>query len=130
MRSVRIATCTSGEPVSPDFKAYSFTSACLRSTVIDIGLPFRLEKSAASLTMGGAGAAEPGCRPGRSRLTRGEKPPRARPYTGIARRRQSFVQARARRGDSALIAVFQSPRFTLQAERDTRAARQFDRRGA
>src|SRR5579862_2159941 len=38
MRSDRIATCTSGEPVSPAFIAYSPMSACLRSGVIDIGL--------------------------------------------------------------------------------------------
>src|SRR5579862_8061691 len=40
MRSVRIATCTSGEPVSPVLTAYSPMSACLRSGVIDIeGFP-------------------------------------------------------------------------------------------
>src|SRR6266853_1604295 len=38
MRSDRIATCTSGEPVSPDLTAYSPMSVCLRSAVIDIGL--------------------------------------------------------------------------------------------
>src|SRR5712692_1920413 len=37
MRSDRIATCTSGDPVSPDLVAYSPMSACLRSGVIDIG---------------------------------------------------------------------------------------------
>ena len=37
MRSDRIATCTSGEPVSSGFNAYSPISACLRSGVIDIG---------------------------------------------------------------------------------------------
>src|SRR5260370_16903612 len=37
MRSDRIATCTSGDPVSPDLTAYSPMSACLRSAVIDIG---------------------------------------------------------------------------------------------
>src|SRR5579862_3264430 len=37
MRSERIATCTSGEPVSPGFVAYSPMSVCLRSAVIDIG---------------------------------------------------------------------------------------------
>src|SRR4051812_3532608 len=36
MRSDRIATWTSGEPVSPDFIAYSPMSTCLRSAVIDI----------------------------------------------------------------------------------------------
>src|SRR5438067_11097705 len=36
MRSVRIATCTSGEPVSPLPCACSLISACLRSAVIDI----------------------------------------------------------------------------------------------
>src|SRR5437870_12773380 len=38
MRSDRTATCTSGEPVSPDLVAYSPMSVCLRSAVIDIGL--------------------------------------------------------------------------------------------
>src|SRR5580700_5446146 len=38
MRSDKIATCTSGEPVSPVLTAYSPMSACLRSGVIDIGL--------------------------------------------------------------------------------------------
>src|SRR6266849_1563166 len=37
MRSDRIATCTSGEPVSPGLTAYSPMSVCLRSPVIDIG---------------------------------------------------------------------------------------------
>src|SRR5437764_7355080 len=37
MRSDRIATWTSGEPVSPDLTAYSPMSICLRSAVIDIG---------------------------------------------------------------------------------------------
>src|SRR5881396_4077519 len=37
MRSDRIATWTSGEPVSPDLTAYSPMSVCLRSAVIDIG---------------------------------------------------------------------------------------------
>src|SRR5216683_6958480 len=37
MRSERIATCTSGEPVSPGLTAYSPMSVCLRSAVIDIG---------------------------------------------------------------------------------------------
>src|SRR3954451_5649158 len=38
IRSDRIATCTSGDPVSPDLTAYSPISVCLRSGVIDIGL--------------------------------------------------------------------------------------------
>src|SRR6185312_16352812 len=37
MRSLRIAICTSGEPVSPSLRAYSLTSSCLRASVIDIG---------------------------------------------------------------------------------------------
>src|ERR1700693_428710 len=37
MRSERIATWTSGEPVSPDLTAYSPIRTCLRSGVIDIG---------------------------------------------------------------------------------------------
>src|SRR3569833_54512 len=36
MRSVRIATWTSGEPVSPLPRPWSLMSACLRSAVIDI----------------------------------------------------------------------------------------------
>src|SRR5438309_9674795 len=36
MRSVRIATCTSGEPVSPLSRPCSLISAPLRSAVIDI----------------------------------------------------------------------------------------------
>ena len=38
IRSVRIATWTSGDPVSPTFKAYWLMSALLRSAVIDIEL--------------------------------------------------------------------------------------------
>src|SRR3954451_4660193 len=38
IRSDRIATCTSGDPVSPDLTAYSPISVCLRSGVIDIDL--------------------------------------------------------------------------------------------
>src|SRR5947208_15799726 len=38
MRSDRIATWTSGDPVSPALTAYSPMSVCLRSGVIDIGL--------------------------------------------------------------------------------------------
>ena len=37
MRSLRIATCTSGDPVSAALVAYSEMSVCLRSAVIDIG---------------------------------------------------------------------------------------------
>ena len=33
---VQVATCTSGEPVSPLFVAYSDMSSCFRSAVIDI----------------------------------------------------------------------------------------------
>src|SRR5438093_12856270 len=43
MRSDRIATCTSGEPVSPDLTAYSPMSVCLRSGVIDIGFPSTID---------------------------------------------------------------------------------------
>src|SRR5687767_7191355 len=42
MRSERMATCTSGEPVSPAFVPYSFINSCLRSVVIDIGHPRNL----------------------------------------------------------------------------------------
>src|SRR5215469_10432764 len=38
MRSLRIATWTSGDPVSPSLVAYSVMSACLRSAVIDTDL--------------------------------------------------------------------------------------------
>ena len=40
MREDRIATCTSGEPVSPFFVAYSAISRFFSSTVIDIGISF------------------------------------------------------------------------------------------
>src|SRR5690606_15425895 len=43
IRSVRIATCTSGEPVSPSARACSLMTSCLRSAVIDIVIPFVLE---------------------------------------------------------------------------------------
>src|SRR5262245_53475183 len=59
MRSVRIATWTSGDPVSPDLVAYSLISSCLRSALIDI------EKF---LTACGFMMAGPGCRPARSAL--------------------------------------------------------------
>ncbi len=38
MRSDRIATCTSGDPVSPDLVPYSLISSALRLVVTDIGL--------------------------------------------------------------------------------------------
>src|SRR5262245_19522807 len=57
MRSVRIATWTSGDPVSPDLVAYSLISSCLRSALIDI------EKF---LTVCGFRRAGPGGRPARS----------------------------------------------------------------
>src|SRR5689334_5200270 len=38
IRSLRIATWTSGDPVSPSLAPYSVMSACLRSAVIDIDL--------------------------------------------------------------------------------------------
>src|SRR5690625_4933411 len=41
MRSVRIATCTSGELVSPSLVAYSLISSSLRAGVIDILLSFQ-----------------------------------------------------------------------------------------
>src|SRR5260370_36766264 len=37
MRSLRTATCTSGEPVSPSLRAYSLMTSCLRGSAIDIG---------------------------------------------------------------------------------------------
>src|SRR5690349_926090 len=55
MRSDRIATWTSGEPVSFGLVAYSWIRAVLRSAVIDIGhIPFE----------GGLWSPQPGCRPG------------------------------------------------------------------
>src|SRR5262245_39739188 len=59
MRSVRIATWTSGDPVSPDLVAYSLISSCLRSALIDIGNFLRV----CGFMMAG-----PGCRPARSAL--------------------------------------------------------------
>src|SRR6516162_343205 len=56
MRSLRIATWTSGDPVSPSLVAYSIMSACLRSAVIDTDLtpsaiddPRRLESAVCDL---------------------------------------------------------------------------------
>src|SRR5690606_37292234 len=43
MRSERMATCTSGEPVSVGLVAYSLMRAALRSAVIDIGQSFQTE---------------------------------------------------------------------------------------
>src|SRR5438128_11283320 len=43
MRSDRIATWTSGEPVAPGLTAYSPMSVCLRSAVIDIGFPSTID---------------------------------------------------------------------------------------
>src|SRR5262245_28185069 len=68
MRSVRIATWTSGDPVSPDLVAYSLTSSCLRSALIDIGN---------FLTVCGFMMAGPGCRPARSALAGVRLPPDA-----------------------------------------------------
>src|SRR6202158_17909 len=50
MRSDRIATCTSGEPVSPGLTAYSPISICLRSAVIDIGFPSTIDDAHRSKT--------------------------------------------------------------------------------
>src|SRR5258708_5992613 len=36
-----MATCTSGDPVSPDFTPYSEMTVCLRSAVIDIEVSLR-----------------------------------------------------------------------------------------
>src|SRR3546814_3638551 len=47
MRSVRIATCTSGEPVSPSWRECSLMSSCLRSAVIDIVILSKLEVKSA-----------------------------------------------------------------------------------
>src|SRR5258708_8727751 len=41
IRSDRMATCTSGDPVSPDFTPYSEMTVCLRSAVIDIEVSLR-----------------------------------------------------------------------------------------
>src|SRR4029077_1808150 len=43
IRSARIATWTSGDPVSPCLTAYSPMSACLRSGVIDIVIPSTID---------------------------------------------------------------------------------------
>src|SRR5690242_9600311 len=44
IRSLRMATWTSGDPVSPSFPPYSVMSACLRSAVIDISsVPSRID---------------------------------------------------------------------------------------
>src|SRR5437868_7724706 len=44
IRSLRMATWTSGDPVSPSFAPYSVMSACLRSAVIDISsVPSRID---------------------------------------------------------------------------------------
>jgi hypothetical protein len=40
MRSERTATCTSGDPVSPDLVAKVLMTSALRSGAIDIGFPF------------------------------------------------------------------------------------------
>src|SRR5580704_17466115 len=51
MRSDRTATWTSGDPVSPDFNAYSPISTCLRSAVIDIdAFPSTIDHSHRSKT--------------------------------------------------------------------------------
>src|SRR5208282_2526966 len=59
MRSLRIATWTSGDPVLPSLVAYSMMSACLRSAVIDTDLtpsaiddPRRLETAVFDLGQG------------------------------------------------------------------------------
>src|SRR5579875_116390 len=47
MRSLRMATWTSGEPVSPSLRAYWEMISCLRATLIDIGIvSFELRYSA------------------------------------------------------------------------------------
>src|SRR5262249_22800140 len=51
MRSERTATCTSGDPVSPDLVAYVLMTSALRAGVIDIGFPFSL--GTVVLTVGG-----------------------------------------------------------------------------
>src|SRR5579862_6118685 len=43
IRSLRTATCTSGEPVSPSLRAYSLMISCLRGSAIDIGYLLSLE---------------------------------------------------------------------------------------
>src|SRR3954447_2284956 len=83
MRSVRIATWTSGDPVSPDLCACSLMSAVLRSAVIDIVGSFLCE-----VRMRGLSRDRPR-RPGRDVVQRGrmkriapENPARDRgPYT-------------------------------------------------
>src|SRR5687768_1161269 len=55
MRSVRIATWTSGDPVSVAPRALSLMISCLRSAVTDIVYPFDLEVEAAHHPDLGAG---------------------------------------------------------------------------
>src|SRR5262245_32528028 len=43
MRSERIATCTSGDPVSPACIAWLLITSALRPGVIDIGFPYPVE---------------------------------------------------------------------------------------
>jgi len=51
MRSLRIATWTSGDPVSPSLVAYSVMSVCLRSAVMDTDLiPSTIDDSCRSET--------------------------------------------------------------------------------
>src|SRR5215510_4285628 len=70
MRSDRTATCTSGDPVSPDLVAKLLMTSALRAGVIDIGSPFFRR------VLGYA--AWPGCRPARSLQCAGPKPTRRR----------------------------------------------------
>src|SRR5690606_14453026 len=92
MRSERIATCTSGEPVSPFLVAYSEMSAVLRSAVIDIGLVLTKR--------GSSGRCRPGCRPGGAMTKAGEGYPTPDLRADIvdrAAKRQLFVGALAGR---------------------------------
>src|SRR5262245_4059798 len=86
MRSVRIATWTSGDPVSPDLVAYSLISSCLRSALIDIGK---------FLTVCEFRMAGPGCRPARSALAgvRREAPRERVQYRDYRRRGQRNLRA-------------------------------------
>src|SRR5579872_3182813 len=55
MRSLRTATWTSGEPVSPSLRAYSLMTSCLRGSVIDIGSLLSLEVQHTHRTKGAVG---------------------------------------------------------------------------
>src|SRR5688572_28757604 len=92
MRSVRMATCTSGEPVSPDLWACSLMSAVLRSAVIDIGILLSL------IVPGGpSGATSDWGQPGRDVVQRGRgDAPGGNPCAGLAHHTQNRAESQPR----------------------------------